>query len=395
MMNKLNLSVLEDYSKKYARVTADQFFASQAIISGNQILAYSKISQVNLFILHHLFAAWQEEIARLQSPYFDYQTIEVKEALKQFMNTVSRHIAVKREHFEPLVISATVSTLKLILEPHSYFEELLRKDISGKVSIQQLKEAGRYIQVHKSLYQAIVDKIENRHAVELNLMEATSLLNEVYEDKQSVLEKPETYIEQFSSIVPLSATSLYTTDTSLYTTDTSLPVHTQPPVQEEPALVPKEQPTAPLVNLQVDIEQFVKAAHVPPTPLVSIPVEPVKVTANTAPVNLNAKFTKEQMQATLNDRLKQAPQTTLLDRHQKAKVTDLKSAISLNQKFLFINALFRGDNTTFNQALQELEKCLDYASALDLLQEKYAQKYSWDFESEEVSSFLEIVGRKF
>lgn len=417
-MNKLKISALEAYCKVYARKTADDFFSKQTVITGNQILTYSNMGQVNLFILHHLFAAWQEETTRMQSPYFDYQTIEVQEALKQFMNTVSRHIAVHRTHFEPLVNSAATSTLTLLLTPYHFIEDLLRKNHTGKVNLQQFKETGRYVQIHKPFFQALADKIESTHPVEIPVHEAIILLDEIYASFQDQLEPADSYINSFSQVLPVDKNELLVNKSPVAQPVAYKPFHVPEPVAvmpeksipapEEVKLVPEkiiplqEQPTLPLVNLQVDMDQFVKAAQTPApvvkqTPSEPAQVEPVKkinpVPVNEKPVNLNEKFIKEQI--TLNDRLKQGPRGTLLDKHQKAKVEDIKSVISLNQRFLFINELFAGNSTAFNQALQEIEKCATYQSAMELIQNNYVTAYKWDPTNEEVQHFLEIIERKF
>jgi hypothetical protein len=438
MTNKLNIPALETYSKIYARKTAGDFFSKQPVITGNQILTYSPMGQVNLFILHHLFAAWQEETARMQSPFFDYQTIEVQEALKQFMNTVSRHIAVRREHFEPLVNRAALSTLTLLLSPYTFVEDLLRMNKNGKVNIGQFKETGRYVQIHKPFYQALTDRLESLNSLEVPVQQAIVLLDEVYTQYQNQLEPASSYIDSFSQAVPLDENDLLIEQ---------VPVKQPQPRQPEPAVEPlifeldkreivpeeikpeykapvpekkiplQEQPTLPLPDIQVDIERFVKAAQTPAAPVVKTPIEPVPtfepakpiepvkvpepvkheavkpVIVSEKPVNLNEKFIREQ--TTLNDRLKQGPKPTLLDKHQKARIDDLKSVISLNQRFLFINELFKGDGTAFNQALSELEKCPDHQSAMDLVNTRYAATYRWDFNNEEVMNFLEIVERKF
>jgi hypothetical protein len=159
----------------------------------------------------------------------------------------------------------------------------------------------------------------------------------------------------------------------------------------------EEKPIAPLVNnFSVDIEQFVKAVNNSPVspPVTNVPTEPVKPVSDQAKAaSLHEKFIREQV--TLNDRLKQEPKPTLLDKHQKTRIQDIKSAISLNQRFLFINALFKGDNSVFNQALQEIDQCSDYQTASSLLKEKYATRYNWDMQSEEVQGLIEVIERKF
>ncbi len=375
-MTKLKEPAVENYSKAYARKTVAEFFSTYEAISGKQILSFSEISQVNMFVLQHLFANWQEETARLQSPYFDYQSREVREALTQFMNTVSQYISVKREHFEPLVMYAVKSTLQLLLAPQEFVTQLLHKTGTA-VTINQLRETGKYIQLNKSLFSAFLLKLEALFTDKIPVDKAEEIWTQVYDEKKEEAENAELYLEMFSRKVPLYKEDFF---------------NKQIPVQNPQV--------APLIdNLHVDIEQFVKAANNKSPlsitqPLISVPPEQTKLTnEQLKAASLYEKFIKEQ--STLNDRLKQETRSTLLDKHQKTKIKDIKSAISLNQRFSFTNVLFKGDNTLFNQALQELDQCVDYQSASYLLKQKYATQYNWDIQSEEAQAFFEVVERKF
>jgi hypothetical protein len=372
-MSKLKEIALDNYSKAYSRKVVTEFFSAHELMQGRQILSFTEISQVNMFVLQHLFTTWQEETAKLQSPYFDYQAYEVKEALQQFMNTVSKHIAIRREHFEPLVHYAVKSTLILLLAPQEFFAQLVKKE-GFTINISQLKEVAKYIQINKALFDSFLNRLSSVADKELPLNQALAVLEEVCEARREETELPDYYLDIFSRKVPLYKEDLL---------ESAAPV--------------AEKPVAPVINnMQVDIEQFVKAVNNSPVspPAVNIPAEPVKTVSDQAKAaSLHEKFIREQI--TLNDRLKQEPKPTLLDKHQKTKIKDIKSAISLNQRFLFINALFKGDNSVFNQALQEIDQCPDYQTASSLLKEKYASKYDWDMQSEEVQSLIDVVERKF
>jgi hypothetical protein len=372
-MSKLKEIALDNYSKAYTRKVVTEFFSAHELMQGKQILTFTEISQVNMFVLQHLFTTWQEETAKLQSPYFDYQAYEVKEALQQFMNTVSKHIAIRREHFEPLVSYAVKSTLTLLLSPEEFFAQLIRKE-GFTINIAQLREVAKYIQINKTLFTSFLNRLSSVSDRELPLNQALSVLEEVCHERKDEAELPDYYLDIFSRTIPLYKEDLL-----------------------ESAAPAVEKPVAPVFNnMQVDIEQFVKAVNNSPVspPVVNVPIEPVKPVSDQAKAaSLHEKFMREQV--TLNDRLKQEPKPTLLDKHQKTKIKDIKSAISLNQRFLFINALFKGDNTVFNQALQEIDQCPDYQTASSLLKEKYAAKYEWDMQSEEVQSLIDVVERKF
>lgn len=373
-MSKIKELALENYSKAYTRKVVAEFFTAHELIQGKQLLTFTEISQVNMFVLQHLFTTWQEETAKLQSPYFDYQAYEVKEALQQFMNTVSKHIAIRREHFEPLVNYAVKSTLVLLLAPQEFFTQLIKKE-GFTINVSQLREVAKYIQINKALFNSFLNRLASEADNEVPVKQALTVLEEVCNVRKHEIELPDYYLDIFSGKIPVYPEDLF---------EKKLPV--------------EEKPVMPVTSsLKVDIEQFVKAVNTSSpvnSPAINVPAELIKPVSDQAKAaSLHEKFIREQI--TINDRLKQEPKPTLLDKHQKTKIQNIKSAISLNERFLFINALFKGDNTAFNQALQDIDQCPDYQTASSLLKERYAAKYNWDMQSEEVNSFIEVVERKF
>ena len=78
----------------------------------------------------------------------------------------------------------------------------------------------------------------------------------------------------------------------------------------------------------------------------------------------------------------------------KPSISDLKSAIGINDKFQFTNELFGGNNTEYNIAIQNfnssesLESALEYYNSLQNL-------YHWDIESETVKRLLDLVERRY
>ena len=93
---------------------------------------------------------------------------------------------------------------------------------------------------------------------------------------------------------------------------------------------------------------------------------------------------------------KTAPkQQTVLERANHNKVVDLKSSITINQRFMFVNELFKGEGKVFTESLEKVETCNNYKEAIDMLLENYANRYDWDTDKEEVAEFFELVSRKF
>ncbi|MES2389326.1 MAG: hypothetical protein V4543_15095, partial [Bacteroidota bacterium] len=116
-----DLQAISKYVKLPAKKLCNDFFRTETVVSGAQMADFMPIKQVNLFMLRNLYDKWAREAQRMRSPYFDYESQEVNDALQEFMNTLSRHISVKREHFEDLLTEALQSAVLLALSPIDYF----------------------------------------------------------------------------------------------------------------------------------------------------------------------------------------------------------------------------------------------------------------------------------
>ena len=97
-------------------------------------------------------------------------------------------------------------------------------------------------------------------------------------------------------------------------------------------------------------------------------VPPVPVSRNTAPPVASSSFKME-----------------------KAKLTDLRKAFTLNDRFRFCRELFGGDEQQMNRVISELNETASYGQALVLLK----NVTDWDFENDSVIDFLKLVERRF
>ncbi len=80
--------------------------------------------------------------------------------------------------------------------------------------------------------------------------------------------------------------------------------------------------------------------------------------------------------------------------HQE-KVLDLKVAISLNDKLLFIRDLFNGYSLAYSEALELLNRFDSYAEADAFLQTNYALKNGWADKPQTVDKFYSLLRKKF
>ncbi|MEI6122338.1 MAG: hypothetical protein WCQ95_01795 [Bacteroidota bacterium] len=87
-------------------------------------------------------------------------------------------------------------------------------------------------------------------------------------------------------------------------------------------------------------------------------------------------------------------ENTLANKVGKTSITNLKNAIGINDKFLFINELFKGD-------LQEYNKTIDILNTKTTIEEsnkfieELKEKYIWNDKLETIQKLEELIIRKF
>ncbi len=342
MESKLNHTSIELYSKKTADKLLTAFFSENESITGQQILNFSEINQVNLFILKHLFISWEKETEKLKSPYFDFDAPKVKESLKDFMNLLSQNIKITRSDFEPLVGAAVKDTLLIVISPYHYYMDFINNAENGLIKLNALKQRGKYVKINKFLYNELWKKIEEEKKETVSTEVALKYLDEVIGSTNEEPEDFEKYIAEFSKIAILDIAQLYDD-------------------------VPEEEV----------IEEVDKIAS---------PEEKITPT-------VNEKFTEKV--ETLNDKITLEIAPTIADELTNDKIASLKNDLSINQKYMFINELFDGNADNFNNSVDKLEKCADYKEAFSIIENDFAKSNLWKKESNAVDSFLNVVKRRF
>ncbi len=76
-------------------------------------------------------------------------------------------------------------------------------------------------------------------------------------------------------------------------------------------------------------------------------------------------------------------------------VTDLKTAVSLNDKMLFVRDLFNGYNLAYNEAIELLNRCKTFDEADRLLKANYVAKNNWAARQATADKFYTVLHRRF
>ena len=339
MENNINHKVLESYSKSYAELLLKKSFGAGNSISGEEILKFSPIKQINYFILKILFDKWQSEINNLKSPFFDYDNPEVQKATQSLMNVLSRHISVQKEDFQRLLEQAVYNTLLLIFSPYEFFLQEINRPDDQQVSIADLQNIKKYIKINALLIDAYLERFKSDGIQAAFSEDAVRIFDEVCESIKDTPEDFESYQEEFSQVLELDLNEVYS--------------------EPDPSGGKKSK----------------------------------KKKQEAMADSLNDKF-KSSAQ-TLLDTLDAERKEALIDIHEKKPVDGLRKSITINQRFMFENDLFSGDKDEFEMVVNYLDNCSTNKEAMEFLNENYVQKKNWDLEKEEVVEFLTVVNKRF
>ncbi|MBD1398031.1 hypothetical protein H9Q13_12710 [Pontibacter sp. JH31] len=368
MEDKYNQLRLERYSKELANLLCDRHFAAHDTINGPQLIGFTPIKQINLFVIKELLLKWHHEMANLRSPYFDYEHEEVKEALLNFMNVLSRKILIKRDAFEPLLQKAIYDTFLLKLAPAATFEEKFLR-IQEEITLPKLQENLKYIDLDKALFSGFVGTLSPSNR-----------------DRDYILSRFRLYLNaNKESIAPLS--ELVATFNSLLPITEEEICQAAPQAPSLAAYAAKPTPAAP-----VEEKDVVAPIHMAQREA-SAPVAAATRPAAVADSNLNERFRAER--PTMNEKFSKPVSSSVADSLSNRKIESLKNSISINQRFSFINELFDGDNMTYYHTIQKLDEYNNPDEARHFVLHELSHKYDWSKKQENVSKLIRLIERKF
>jgi hypothetical protein len=102
----------------------------------------------------------------------------------------------------------------------------------------------------------------------------------------------------------------------------------------------------------------------------------------------------ENNHASVNEKLRQS-KIDLGDTLIESPVRDLRKAIGVNDRYLFINELFRGDEVAYERSIKTINSFSIFAEAEYWIQRELKVKNGWDAGNEMVAQFYQLVKRRF
>ena len=97
---------------------------------------------------------------------------------------------------------------------------------------------------------------------------------------------------------------------------------------------------------------------------------------------------------TLGDLLEKTEDNSLVARLQRKPVSDLISAIGINDKFLFLNELFGGSMEKYNKSIRSLNSFSTLLGAKTYMSELQIE-FQWDCSSDAYKKLADLVERRF
>ena len=98
--------------------------------------------------------------------------------------------------------------------------------------------------------------------------------------------------------------------------------------------------------------------------------------------------------ASLNEKLG-TKQNELSDALQDSPVKDLKKAIGVNDRYLYINELFRGDESMYERSIKTINSFAIFPEAEYWIRRELKSKLGWDDKAPTVKQFDQLVRRRF
>lgn len=307
-------------------------FNSHDFIDGNAIKNLTSVPQINAFVIREIFKKWKEETDKLKSPYFDFDSNEVKEALNEFMNALSFHIKIDKDRFDYLLKDALRNTFEYLENPVYFLQEEVFNFTGSLISKSEVAKRLAYLK----LYPERIKKLKSEARLQEDNIRLDQIMTAIEDVFNSVdtLQAEKELVTELEKIVPNNYVSFQSTESSSGEKEKT-PIQNEPNIEEE----------------------------------------------------------SKQESASLNDTFEMKYEDDFSI--ELSPIDSLEEGVSLHQKFYFTKELFDGKDNVFEKAIREADHYDSYDDARDYLLDLYAQRYEWDEKDEAVADLFTLLNRKF
>jgi len=110
-------------------------------------------------------------------------------------------------------------------------------------------------------------------------------------------------------------------------------------------------------------------------------------------ITLNDLINKNEL-FELNDQLKEE-RVEVIAKLEETPIRDLRKAISINDRYLFANSLFRGDENMYERSIKTINSFSIYPEAQYWIQRELKVKLGWVESDDTVKHFDHLIKRRF
>jgi hypothetical protein len=140
------------------------------------------------------------------------------------------------------------------------------------------------------------------------------------------------------------------------------------------------------------VRQPLHAAH---------PRGPAREHRGALPEGFTAKLQLQNAGAVLNparkvlyDKIAKPTDKTVATQASRQPISNIKSSIGINEKFIYLKDLFKNNINDYNEALEKLNNFDSYEEAEDFFQD-LKQKYGWDPDSKSFQGLADLLSRRY
>jgi hypothetical protein len=149
---------------------------------------------------------------------------------------------------------------------------------------------------------------------------------------------------------------------------------------DDEELIEEEGQLEELIDIQPEDTETINTEEV-----AEIPEPKIKATVTPAKADVDEVYTINQK---ISAQMGKAEPTLL-------PITDLKSAITLNDKLLFVKDLFNGYSLAYSEAIEILNRFTGLEEADTFLKKNYATKNNWESKPQTTEKFYELLKRRY
>jgi len=124
------------------------------------------------------------------------------------------------------------------------------------------------------------------------------------------------------------------------------------------------------------------------------PLQEIPTLSHQLKEKVNSEPAATPQEETLNDKLKHG-KAELMEILRETPVKDLRKAIGINDRFVFVNELFRGDETMYERSIKTINSFNIFPEAEYWINRELKVKLAWDEKKEIVLQFYQLVKRRF